>query len=186
MDLFGGWIRQLLGAGMVAALVPLAMLAALVVVVAGSGGFGGLGSLGQLVTGPEISKADAVAAATPADRSRDLALVAPRTIVAAVPPSARPGAAGGSRREAGDERTRPPARRGPLAPPVVALPPLAPVPPAPVASAPPAPPKPTSSAERVVDGLAETVGEVVGVVGEVIGGVAETLGGILGGPPPRR
>jgi hypothetical protein len=186
MDLVGGWVRQLLGAGTVAALVPIAMLASLAIVLAGSGGIGGLGSLGQLVTGPQISKAEDVASATTAQRTRDLALVAPRTIVAAVSPSARPGAAGGSRRGAGDEQTRPPTRREPLTPPVVALPPATPAPQPPAAPAPPAPPKPTSRAEQLVEALAETVDAVLGVVGEVIAGVGETLGRILGGPPPRR
>jgi hypothetical protein len=186
MDLVGGWVRQLLGAGTVAALVPVAMLASLAIVLAGSGGIGGLGSLGQLVTGPQVSKAEDVASATTAQRTRDLALVAPRTIVASVSPSAQPGAGGGARRGAGDEGTRPPARRGPLTPPVVALAPAASAPQPAAAPAPPAAPKPPARAEQVVDGLAETVDEVVGVVGEVIAGVGETLGGILGGPPPRR
>jgi hypothetical protein len=185
MDLVGGWIRQLLGAGVVAALVPLAMLAALVVVVAGSGGVGGLGSLRQLVTGPEISAAHGAVAAAPARGSRDLALVAPRTIVAAVAQPARPTPAGGSPREPGSA-TRPPLRREPLTPPVL-LPPVAPAPPPPSASAPSAPPAPAPGGiEEVVDVVAGTVDDVVGVVGEIIGGVGETLGGILDGPPPRR
>src|SRR4051795_2343706 len=92
MDLVGAWLRQLLRAGTAAALIPIAVVAALVVVVAGAGGLGGLGSLRQLVTGPEISPAQA-GSAPPAPRAREVALIAPPTLVAAAPAAVTPPAA---------------------------------------------------------------------------------------------
>ena len=62
MDLVGAWLRQLMTAGTAAALVPVAMVAALAVVLVGAGGFGGLGALGQLVTGPQVTPAEATVA----------------------------------------------------------------------------------------------------------------------------
>jgi hypothetical protein len=194
MDLVGAWLRQLLRAGTVAALVPIAIVASLAVVLAGTGGISGLDALGQLVTGPEISPAQRAVAATPGERgdtTRDVALVAPPALLAdATAPAAPSGPGTGTAPPATGQTLRPPQRVVPLRPPVVRPPPgpVAPPPPAaaPPAAAPAAPPTPGQRTGKVVEELGETVDEVVGVVGEVIGGLGETLGGILDGPPPRR
>jgi hypothetical protein len=197
MDLLNGWVRQLLGAGTVAALVPVAVVASLAVILAGSGGVGGLGSLGQLVTGPQISPAQQLVAATPraqATNGRDVALVAPPTLVA--------DATAGRAQRPGTVRENapapvhpapapPPGRVEPLTPPVVKPTPRPVAPPpaaAPQPFGPPPPPPPTTADRtgKAVDGLGNAVDEVVDGVGEVIGGLGETLGGILDGPPPRR
>ena len=189
-------MRQLLRAGTLAALVPIAIVASLVVVLAGAGGVGGLGSLGQVVNGPEISPALSVRSqATPGDR--EVARVAPPDLVASAEPLSATQAGGPTGAGSNAAPNLPPTRSrrvviprtpsrptGPLAP-ITPLPP----PPGPPPAAAPAPVRPPTARERtgkVVEELGESVGEVVGGVGEVIGGLGETLGGLLGGPPPGR
>jgi hypothetical protein len=194
MDLVGAWLRQLLRAGTLAALVPIAVVASLVVVVAGSGGVSGLGALGQVVTGPEISPPASIeSAATPGER--EAALVAPPDLVASARPLAatQTDAGAGAGSNAAPPPPAPPSRRVviPRTPskPTGPLPPITPppLPPPPAVAPPPAhPPTARERTGKVVEELGETVGEVVGGVGEVIGGLGETLGGLLGGPPPGR
>lgn len=184
MDLVRAWLRQLLGAGAVAAIVPLAIVAALVVVVAGAGGLGGLGALGQLVTGPEISRAQRELARSAApEREPESALVAPPLAVAAVPKPTAPPATGTV--PSGSERGAPPPPPPPLPPPPPPPPPPLPPPPPPPPP-PPAPPTAKERTDKLAEELGETVDDVVTGLGEVIGGLGETLGGILNAPPPRR
>jgi hypothetical protein len=186
MDLVGAWLRQLLRAGTAAALLPIAMVASLVVVVAGAGGLGGLGALSQLVTGPEISPAQAAAAAGP--RERDLALVAPPALVASVRPAAAP--------PAGVQPALPPAPRKPVPPPPAPPPaPRVPPPPVPAQLAPSVPPPPVAAPAakptlrertgKLIEQLNRAVGEAVDAVEGIIDGLRKTLGGILDGPPRR-
>ena len=189
MDLVGAWLRQLLRAGTVAALVPVAIVASLAVVVAGAGGIGGLGSLGQVVTGPDISPALRVEPeATRGDR--ELALVAPPELVASAEPLSAPQAPGAASGASTDVAPRPPPSgrvvtgRRPARP--APPPPITPLPPPAPPAAAPAPARPPTARERtgkVVEELGETVTEVVG---GAIGGLGETVGGLLGGPPPDR
>jgi hypothetical protein len=185
MDPVGAWLRQLLKAGMAAALVPAAMLAALVVVLVGAGGFGGLGALGQLLSGPLISPAERLASSDRANR-RDIAPVAPADPRA--PARADAPAAPSAR------RTPPPpatgAREGrPLIDPQG--PPRVRPPPRPVLAAPPPPPPPPVARQPTLkertralgDKLKDTVGEVGMAVQEIVDALGQTLRRILN--PPR-
>jgi len=181
MDLVGAWLRQLFKAGTAAALVPAAMLAALVAVLVGAGGFGGLGAIGQLLTGPQVSRAEQLAARDGAG-ARDVAPVAPadaRDAPPAVGPPSSSTPAGTPRTPAAPQRPRRPAI-DPRDPPTVRAPP------APVL-APPAPPPPPLVARRrptlkehaqvLGAKLKETVEDVGTAVREIVVELVQTLDG---------
>jgi len=179
MDLVGAWVRQLLAAGMAAAIVPVAMLAALAVVLVGAGGLGGLGSLEQLIGGPQISPAEE--AAPRQGRSTDVARVAPPTLVVSRAPVAKRRAAAPAR-----EAPRPPpqARIQPAPPPLVGVAPPATLPQTPAAPAPPAPRQnPRERTQPVTKLLETTVEGVRAVVEKVIDRLGQTVEKIIGPPP---
>jgi hypothetical protein len=188
MDLVGAWLRQLLKAGTAATLVPAAMIAALVVVLVGAGGFGGLAALGQLLTGPQVSRAEQLAATDGAGRP-DIAPVAPADARAAapdVPPAVsrpdarRPVREVQPRRRAVIEPRDPPLVRVPP-PPVLAVP--APPPP-PAVAAPARPPTLKQRAQALGSKLREAVGDVGTAVREIVTALGETVERIID-PPPR-
>lgn len=193
MDLVGAWLRQLLQAGTAAAVVPVAMIGALAVVLVGAGGFGGLGSIGQLLSGPEVSPAEQLAAAE-ASRNRDAAPVAPavasesRRAIAATrrprvrsTPQPRPVSPQPEtrRRAPAVNPGRPPIVKPPPPPVVEPLPPPPPPPPA-------APPPPTLKDRTQVLGekLKDTVGDVGTAVQELVDALGQGLGRIVNPPPP--
>jgi hypothetical protein len=185
MDLVGAWVRQLLGAGMAAAIVPIAMFAAVVVALVATGGFGGLGSLGQLIGGPQISPAEQ--AAVRQSQGTAVARVAPPTIVARVQSSQRRRTGAARDQGAGRQphRARPFVRGHPLSPPLVGVGP----PPAPPPQAPATPPRPVmrptarEHTQPVTDLLEKTVGGVRAVVGRVIDRLGRTVEKVIGPPP---
>jgi hypothetical protein len=188
MDLVGAWLRQLLGAGTAAAIVPVAMLAALAVVLGAAGGFGGLGSLGQLIAGPKVSPTEQAAARQP--QGTDGARVAPPTIVASRTPAARKPRRTSRRqgRRAQPPRTRPLARLPPIAAPLVGVARPAPAPPhsLPTSPRPAARPAPKDRTRPVTDLLDRAIGDVRAVVGKVIDRLAQTVGNVIGPPPQDR
>ena len=186
MDLVAGWLRSVLKAGAAAALVPIAIVSALLVAVAGAGGLGGIGALGQIVTGPAVSSAPSVAGSSggsdAGERVRDVAIVAPPELVAAVRPAAPPRRPGTTAQPAPRRVVTPRDRepgRPPAPPPLPPLPPEPPTPPPPPAPTEPVPTKP------LVDQVGDAVGAVGTVVEEVVEGLGETVEGLLGGPPGR-
>jgi len=187
MDLVGAWLRQLLKAGTAATLVPAAMVAALVVVLVGAGGFGGLPAIGQLLTGPQVSPAEQLAARD-GTGGRDVAPLAPADARARsapdVPRASRRSDARRPPREA--QRPRRPAVE-PRDPPIVRAPP------APVLTAPAPPPQPAAPARRPTlkqrvqtlgSKLKETVEDVGTTVREIVTALGETVERIID-PPPR-
>jgi len=181
MDLVGAWRRQLFGAGMVAAVVPLAIVAALVVVVAGAGGLGGLGSLGQIISGPQISSAREAAERSAAREPRDLALVAPAANAGAPAGTAGPAAPQAAPPLTEGTAPPPPARvvtpREPAGVRPVAPPPLA-VP----APQPPAPPAAQPQPKNLATALESTVDKTVVLLEDVVDNLGKTVDGLLGGP----
>ncbi|CAA9494861.1 MAG: hypothetical protein AVDCRST_MAG67-1613 [uncultured Solirubrobacteraceae bacterium] len=188
MDLVGAWLRQLLKAGTAAALVPAAIVAALVVVLIGAGGFGGLGSLGQLLTGPQVTPAERLASADPA-QGRDVAPVAPVDADENARLRAQPRERSSARRSA----RRPPSARSPDRRP--AIDPQGPAivrpPEPPVIDPPPPPPPPPVTArgptakERTQvlgNKLKDTVGDVGTAVQEIVDELGQTLGRIVDPP----
>lgn len=177
MDLVGAWLRQLLKAGTAAALVPAFLVAALVVVLVGAGGFGGLGSLGQLLSGPQVTPAERLAARDPADR-RDVAPVAPAD-------ADEPPASDAPVRSSAARAPRPPvAKRTRPRPAIVAQGPRVARPPQPpVVAPPPAPPPPAAArrptskerAQVLAEKLKDTVGDVGTAVQRIVDGLAQTL-----------
>jgi len=188
MDLVGAWLRQLLKAGTAAALVPTAMLAALVVVLVGTGGFGGLAAIGQLLTGPQVSRAEQLASRDGADR-RDVAPVAPADARRSPPSEVERSSdapARAPRRSAAPQPRRP--AIDPQDPPIVRPPPRAVLgPPAPAAQpAAAAPRRPTTKerAQALGSKLKETLGAVGTAVREIVEALGETVERIVE-PPPR-
>jgi len=188
MNLVGAWLRQLLKAGTAAALVPTAIVAALVVVLVGTGGFGGLAAIGQLLTGPQVSRAEQVASSDGADR-RDVAPVAPADARRSPPPDVQRSSDAPARTPR--RRTAPPQRRAavdPQDPPIVRPPPRAvfapPVPVSPPAAAAPRRPTLKQRAQALGSKLKETVGVVGTAVREIVEALGKTVERIIE-PPPR-
>jgi hypothetical protein len=189
MDLVGAWLRQLLKAGTAATLVPAAMIAALVVVLVGAGGFGGLSAIGQVLTGPQVSRAEQLAARD-GGGGGDVAPLAPADAPArSAPDVPRASGRSGARLPAREaQRPRRPAVE-PSDPPTVR------VPPAPVLTAPAPPPPPAAAAptrrptlkqrvQALGSKLKETVEDVGTTVREVVTALGETVERIID-PPPR-
>jgi hypothetical protein len=188
MDLVGAWLRQLLKAGTAVALVPAAMVAALVVVLVGAGGFGGLGALGQLLTGPQVSRAEKLASRDGAAR-RDLALVAPADARRSAPSDVRR-ASDVPARAPRPPREQPRRRAAvdPQDPPIVRPPPRPVfVAPAPAPAPPPAAPRRPTLKDRT-QALGSKLKETVGIVGTAVREIVEALGETVEriiDPPPR-
>ncbi len=187
MDLVGAWLRQLLRAGTAAALVPVAIVASLAVVLVGGGGFGGLGALGQLVTGPQVTPAEATVARS-AGPSRsggvDIAPVAP-ALAGESPDRRAPAVAAPPPPPPAPPPPPPPPAAPPPPPPPVAPPPVvtAPPPPPPAAVAPTRPPTLKERTDNLKEGLKETVGKVGTAVGQIVEGLGGALSDLLDPPP---